>query len=208
MMSKVLRAAGIAVVLPFAVASCATILEGTSQDIMVDTDPQGASCTFARGAEGTVGTVAATPGKLNVRRRQEAIQITCTRDGFEPATEVLASSFSGATIGNVIAGGLFGVIVDASSGANNRYPERLTVVMTPASFTNAAARDEHFTKAADRIKESAAKEIAAIRERCSSTQREFCQIDIKRIEDSRDRALESIERRRSAAKVVAESPTR
>lgn len=199
------RAAFVAA-LPLLLVSCATVLEGTSQDIAVDTDPQGANCTFTRGAEGTIGTVAQTPGKLTVQRRKEAMQVTCTRDGHEAATEVVASAFSGATIGNVLLGGLIGIAVDASSGANNRYPERLTVVMTPSSFPDAAARDEHFAKAAERIKEAAAKEIKSVMDRCNSSKRELCQIDVRRIEEARDKALESIEQKRAAAKIVAVLP--
>jgi hypothetical protein len=130
------------------------------------------------------------------------VQITCTRDGYEPTTEIVDSKFSGATVGNVLLGGLIGIAVDAASGANNNYPERILIVMTPESFPDAVARDEHFTKVTDRIKESAAREVKTIQDRCSSTQRELCQIDVKRIEDARDRALAGIEQKRAAAKVA------
>jgi len=199
---KELRAAGAAAALLVLLASCATVVGGTSQDIAVDTDPQGASCAFTRGNEGALGTVAQTPGKFAVQRRKEALQITCSRDGYAPTTEIVESKFSGATVGNALFGGLIGIAVDAASGANNDYPERIIIVMTPGSFPDAAARDEHFTKVAERIKESTAKEIKTIQGRCTSTQRELCQIDVKRIEDARDRALAGIEQKKAVAKVA------
>jgi hypothetical protein len=181
---------------------------GTSQELAVETDPPGASCTFARGADGAVGAVSQTPGKLSVQRRKEDLQVTCTRDGYETVTETVTSSFTGATVGNVILGGLVGVAIDASSGANNRYPEKVIVVMAPSSLADAAAQNEYLAKAAERLKESTDKEIKTIRDSCSSTQREFCQIDIQRIEGARDRALASIERGRAAAKIASTAPSR
>ncbi len=46
---------------------------------------------------------------------------TCTKEGYQPATIAASSRFTGSTFGNVIAGGVIGVVVDAASGANNRY---------------------------------------------------------------------------------------
>ena len=51
--------------------------------------------------------------------------MTCTKEGYQPATVAASSKFTGATFGNVIAGGLVGVAVDAASGANNRYPSEV-----------------------------------------------------------------------------------
>lgn len=202
MIGKALRTAGLWAGLTVVLASCATIVGGTSQNIAVDSEPQGARCSFQRGNEGAIGTIGQTPGKLTVERRKEDLQVTCTRDGYEPTAEIVASKFSVATVGNALFGGLIGVAIDASSGANNDYPERLIVVMTPVSSLDATARDEYFAMAADHIREFSAKEIKTIQGRCSSTQRELCQIDIKKIEDARDRALASIERRRTPAKTM------
>ena len=181
---------------------------GTSQDIVVESDPPGAACIVARGAEGAIGSVASTPGKLTVRRRKEALQVTCTRAGYDQTAEVVDSKLRGATLGNILLGGLIGAAVDASSGANNDYPDNVLVIMTPASFPTAAFRDEHFTKLANRIKETSAKEIKTIQDRCSSSQREMCQLDIQRIEEARDKAIAGVEQKRTAAKVAEVAPSR
>ena len=48
-------------------------------------------------------------------------------DGYQPTTTAASSSFTGTTFGNILAGGLIGVAVDAASGANSRYPSEVRV---------------------------------------------------------------------------------
>ncbi len=183
-------------------AACATVVGGTTQDVYVESEPKGAACTVNR--QGTaVGYVRPTPGKVNVSRSKEDVVLSCNLDGYEQSNEVLAASFTGATVGNLLLGGLVGVAIDAASGANNKYPERVMVILTPASFPNDEARDAHFAGIRQRIDSGANTEIQLVNSRCSSTNREICTIEAKQISDARDKALTDLDRRRLAAKVVA-----
>jgi hypothetical protein len=205
MMGRQARAAVGVAALSVLLGACATVVSGTSQDVAVDTEPQGASCTFSRTADGTIGTVTPTPGKLNLARRKDPVTITCTRDGYQPTVEVVESIFTGATVGNVLLGGLIGVAVDAASGANNWYPDRVIVPMAPATFANASDRDAYFVQAADHIRTMVASDSKKILDSCNPSKREFCQIDVQRLESARDRALASIEKQRGETK-VGEAP--
>lgn len=183
-------------------AACATVVSGTTQEVFIETDPTGASCKVDRlGAN--VGVVNPTPGRVNVSRSKETMIVGCTREGYEQSNEVVASSFTGATLGNILLGGVVGVVVDAASGANNKYPDRVLVILTPASFPNDAARDAHFAGIRSRIEEGTAAEIKLVSSKCSSTNRELCTIEIKQIADARDKALADLDRRRLAARVAA-----
>lgn len=199
-----LAAAGrlmMAVALLATTAACATVVGGTTQEVYVESEPAGAECRLDRlGAN--VGVVKPTPGRVNVSRSKETMIVSCNRDGYEQSNEVLVSSFTGATVGNLIVGGLVGIVVDAASGANNKYPDRVMVVLTPASFPSDAARDAHFAGIQQRIEAGAKAEIDIVNSRCSSTSRESCAIEAKQIADARDKALADLDRRRLAAKVL------
>ena len=54
-------------------SGCASIIDGTSQEITVNTNPSGASCIFYRQGI-AIGTIHA-PGILNVKRRKYDIEI-------------------------------------------------------------------------------------------------------------------------------------
>jgi len=184
-------------------SACASIINGTTQDLYVDSQPQGASCKIDRQGA-VVGTINSTPGKVNVPRHKDNIVVSCALDGYDQSNEVLASSFSGATFGNLLLGGFVGVVIDASSGANNKYPERVNVVMTPAAFPDDGARDAYYAGLRKRLEDAADTEIKRINDNCSSTGKELCQIEIKQIREARDKAVVAIEQKRLVAKV---SPT-
>src|SRR6185503_14258047 len=103
-----------------ALGGCATIVEGTSQTVAIATQPPGASCTVSRqGAQ--ISAVLSTPGSVKIDKSKNDITVTCSKEGFETTSVNYASSFNGATFGNIILGGAVGAVVDASTGANYNY---------------------------------------------------------------------------------------
>ncbi|TAJ82151.1 hypothetical protein [Reyranella sp.] len=192
------------VALGFVASACATVVGGTTQDVSIESQPPGAECKIDRLGT-TIGFVKATPGRVNVARSKDDVIVSCTREGYEQSNEVLVSSFTGATVGNLLLGGLVGVMVDAASGANNKYSDRVLVVLTPASFPTDEARDAHFAGIKSRIEEGANAEIKTIETRCNSGNRELCTIELKKLADARDKALADLDRRRLGAKVIPTS---
>ena len=147
------------VALALASTACATIVNGTSQDLYVETQPEAAACKIDRQGA-TVGMVNPTPSKTSIPRHKDNIVVSCTRDGYETSNEVLAANFSGATFGNLLLGGFVGVVIDASSGANNKYPEKITVILTPATFPSEAARDLYFDGVKSRLSATTEAEVS------------------------------------------------
>lgn len=55
-----------------------------------------------------------------------------TPHGYTDATGTISSDFETWTLGNVLIGGLVGLVVDWSTGAVNRYDHQFDVQMYPA----------------------------------------------------------------------------
>ena len=110
-------------------SGCASIVEGRSQDISVNTDPPGAVCVFTRNNV-TLGFISPTPGTLHIRKTKHDIVIKCSKPGYQDVTYMNKSDSAGATFGNILAGGLIGWGVDSAAGADNKYesPVNLTLV--------------------------------------------------------------------------------
>ena len=106
--------------------ACATVVEGTSDNVTLSTNPAGATCTVDRNGE-RVGVVATTPGSIRLHKSRHDLVVACTKRGYQPSTVTASSRFTGTTFGNILAGGAVGVVVDAASGANNRYPSEVRV---------------------------------------------------------------------------------
>lgn len=116
---------------------CATITTGTTQPINFDSEPQQAECTLTRQGQ-TLGTVT-TPAPLVIKRHASTIQVVCRKAGYEDGHVIMNSRFETASAGNFLVGGIIGVMVDASSGANSRYESNVMVRLTPMSPADAAA---------------------------------------------------------------------
>lgn len=122
--------------------ACASIVEGTTQKIALTTPPvDGAACTLTN-PEGSWN--ATSPAVVKVHKSKRDLVVTCHKDGFQDGTTNVVSHFNGATAGNIILGGVIGVGVDAATGANNNYPDKVEVPMlatgtAPASTAPASA---------------------------------------------------------------------
>ena len=117
----------------FGSTGCATILAGKSQTVTVATNPPGARCELLR--EGRViGTVENTPGAVTLVKTKHDIDVVCKKDGFIDGKGFGDSGIEGATFGNIALGGLIGWGIDSAVGADNKYPEVMTVNLVPASI--------------------------------------------------------------------------
>lgn len=111
-------------------SACASIIDGTSQEIVVNTNPAGADCALER--EGiAVGHVDPTPGAVTIKKTKEDITIRCTKKGYEEATYFNKSGSAGATFGNIVAGGVIGWGIDSAAGADNKYDSPVNITLVP-----------------------------------------------------------------------------
>ena len=112
--------------------ACSSIIEGTTQEIVVNTTPQGADCALRR--EGRViGRVNPTPGAEVVEKTKHDMTIKCNKDGFHESVYYNDSDIAGATAGNIILGGGIGWAIDSASGADNKYTSPVNIQMVPQS---------------------------------------------------------------------------
>lgn len=88
---------------------CATIMQGMRQDIGVSSSPSGATITVDGVGYGI------TPMAVRLsRRRMHTIEISLK--GYEPYSIILTKRTSGWVWGNVIFGGIIGLVVDLATG--------------------------------------------------------------------------------------------
>jgi len=111
-------------------SACATIIDGTSQKIEVNTNPPAAACAFIRNNQ-TIANIKSTPDTVKIDKDKHDIVIECTKEGYEKATFKNHSGAAAATWGNIAAGGLIGWGVDSAVGADNKYESPVNVTLVP-----------------------------------------------------------------------------
>jgi len=177
--------------------ACSTVVEGSDQTVTVITEPPGAQCELFR--DGSVIAVAnPTPSSLSIDKSKNDISITCTKDGHFDGSETMVSEFAGATLGNFLIGGGIGLAIDAASGAMNKYPESVTIVMPPETFDSADARDRFFDTQIARVTENADIAREEITSGCNQTNNN-CETMKAEIDERLAAQVETFEQQRSSA---------
>ncbi len=181
-------------------AACATVVEGTDDLVSFESTPPGARCIIERdGAR--IGTVDATPGSLKLSKSKNALSVTCEKQGQLTVTERVESQFTGSTFGNILIGGGIGLIVDAASGANNRYPNPVKLLLPPANFPTTSERDRYFDTLKGEIAQKYDGMAKKTRDTCPASQPGQCDSDLATVEEKRQKELNALEAKRSAVKI-------
>jgi hypothetical protein len=106
-------------------SGCATIIKGTTQAIPISSDPSGADILV----DGML--VGQTPSDVEVKRKRDHL-VVIEKKNYQPKNIPIVKNVGGAVWGNIIAGGLIGWGVDATSGAqNNLSPKTIFVTLEP-----------------------------------------------------------------------------
>ena len=119
-----------ALVAALLVAGCASVVDGSTQEIVINTTPDKAHCKLLR--EGMpIGEVTSTPGAVTVKKTKYDMTIECEKDGFYKSTFYDHSGVQGSTWGNIILGGGIGWAIDSASGSDNHYVTPVNISMVP-----------------------------------------------------------------------------
>ena len=114
--------------------SCASVIHGTRQTIPVASVPSDAK-VYVQDVH-----VATTPGKIEVRRKDEGITLRFEKDGYKSVEVQLSRKLSGAAFGNLALGGVIGLIVDFSNGAAYKQtPSQISASLQQAGATESTS---------------------------------------------------------------------
>jgi hypothetical protein len=123
-MIKLLVAAAIAM----PCLGCASVTRGTTENISIATTPAGATAEIS-GLD--TPTTCLTPCVVQAKRSAD-ITVTINKDGYEPLmiplTKEVPGSGAAGFAGNILAGGLIGMGVDAATGAAQDHKPNPVIV--------------------------------------------------------------------------------
>lgn len=130
-----------------ALAGCASIFNGQTQSVVFQSEPSGAAITVSNraGEQVHAGT---TPVTITLKRgagyfRSEVYTIRLTKPGFAPKEVVVTGTMSGWYIGNILFGGLIGMLaVDPVTGGMYVFPDSVNTPLEAASSPTGAHASE------------------------------------------------------------------
>lgn len=118
---------------------CASVIRGGDEQVAFVSNPAGASLALSNGL-----ACPQTPCDLKLSRKDD-FTATFSKQGYRPESVRVVSHVSGGGVaagaGNIIAGGIIGVGVDAYTGANlDHSPNPVEVILAPAGSTPRAGK--------------------------------------------------------------------
>jgi hypothetical protein len=122
-----------------ALTGCATIVKGTTQSVALETPgAPGAKCTLSSSSVSNVTLV--TPASVVLQKGSESVRVLCKKECFEDGVGIITSGTEAMAAGNIIAGGVIGLGIDAASGAMNKYNEQNQITMVPIKGCKASGK--------------------------------------------------------------------
>ena len=119
----------IVLLLTLGLGSCASIFSEKSQSISVNTgDVEDATCELFNGKGRYVVN---SPGMLVIGQSCDDLNYICRKKGYNEIKGIIAFNHKGSTAGNLVLGGGIGYLVDIGTGAACKYPETISLPMTP-----------------------------------------------------------------------------
>ena len=102
--------------------NCSTIVHQTTQQVKVDSEPSGAAVTVMCGDVHNDPKLT-TPAVVTLHRKPNLCSLKLAKEGYPEKEVKFAKTMSPWYLGNVLIGGIVGLIVDAANGAMwNRTP--------------------------------------------------------------------------------------
>lgn len=101
---------------------CATIVDGSDQNVTIDSNPQGAKVYIGKMEDGKIvgkASAGVTPTTVNISRRNGAVIIE--KDGYKSETINLKRKMNGWVLGDILLTSPLSTSIDTSTGAANEY---------------------------------------------------------------------------------------
>jgi hypothetical protein len=122
--------------LSIGLSGCASIVEGTHQDIYVNATPENMSCVASRQGH-PIGHYDPASKILSVSKSRDDMVLSCQAPNYKPKTMTFVSSASAWGVAGALTLDLG--IIDYTSGALNKYDATITVVLEQDLAAQAAS---------------------------------------------------------------------
>ncbi len=110
-----MKSAFLALASTLLLTGCGTITRGSNEDVAINVTPSNAAVRLSNGMQCQGSCVVKIP-------RKDSFTVTASAPGYAPQTVAVGTRVSGgggaSMAGNIVAGGLIGVGVDAATGAS------------------------------------------------------------------------------------------
>ena len=110
--------------------SCASIITGPTDDVKIESTPSGANYETNTGHRGVTPATIQISDSIN-------LSVRVWMDGYQSANGTLESKMSMWFLGNIVFGGIIGIIVDLATGNYQTHSDSILIQLAPIAAPKA-----------------------------------------------------------------------
>ncbi len=122
-------------------AGCASIISGTKQDVTISSSPGSANIVI-KSSKGIEVFRGATPVRVELKRKY-SYQVSIALPGYREENVYIDNNFNAWYLGNIICGGLIGLVIDAINGAMYTLEPDMISVSLVTAYAPDGSRGEY-----------------------------------------------------------------
>jgi hypothetical protein len=190
-----------AILASLTMSACASIVSDNASTTYIETDPEKARCEL-HGQD--FKRVIETPNSINLPSKAAPLTISCSATGYKVTTAKLDTELDGWVFGNIIFGGIVGVVVDVARGAGQKYPPKMSVLLEPERFSDTTKRDEFYGRRKLLAEDKWSRAIRDTQAQCSTSadvSAADCLDRVKKLQAGRDKELAELEEHRLSSTI-------
>ena len=128
---------------------CATIMSDNKSAVQINTNPTETICEVK--GENFTQTLN-IPANVTIPAKASPVTITCTKEDYFPASETIETSINGMIFGNIIFGGIPGIIIDLATKSGFDYQDNVALHLYKRRFTSLEEKDAYYAELEERLK--------------------------------------------------------
>lgn len=131
---------------------CATIMSDNKSAVQIETKPSGTVCEVK--GEDFIQTVN-IPANVTIPAKASPVTITCSKEDYFPVSETIETSMNGMIFGNIIFGGIPGVIIDLATKSGFEYQDNVALHLYKRRFASLEEKETYYAELEEKLKAEA-----------------------------------------------------
>lgn len=191
------------VTVPFVVSGCATIASDNKTFVTIDTTPPKAHCSI-KGDNYTQDIT--TPTTINIPAKAAPIDIVCLFDGYHQTSDRVDTKMDGWIFGNILAGGIVGVVIDAATGAGDKYPEKIAITLDKRTFASQNELNSWYDNRESDLRDRFNNDVQIALAGCKGDDKSSCEQKAKKLTARHEETLATVRKNRASSVIIASTP--
>lgn len=159
-------------------SGCATIMSDNKSAVQINTNPAETICEVK--GENFTQTLN-IPANVTIPAKASPVTITCSKEDYFPVSKTIEASMNGMIFGNIIFGGIPGIIIDLATKSGFDYQDNVALHLYKRRFTSLEEKEAYYAELEEKLKTETVNKKSELSEKNNSEESSYKR-ELKKIE--------------------------